>query len=246
MKSIFRYTFSMAKKILKLFSIILSLTTNYYLLTTNSYGLESPRFRIEQEKIQIDVQKSSEDTYTIAQTWDEETYRTFLQKGYAVKNESTFGSSISHGLLKFASIGKQKVFTDSIKIEVFPSEFAYEVTVLQEYPLRGSSKNTISNTRCDNENAPCNISLAKRWSSDRSYGFGYSLSGDDIPNDFLSQDFYRVFPNDSSDQPSMTIMSAIHAESKRESHMRFKLNIAPSIPEGTYETIIDFVALPDY
>jgi hypothetical protein len=88
--------------------------------------------------------------------------------------------------------------------------------------------------------------LAKVWSSPSAYGFGYSMSGNDIPADFTDSTYYRPFPGRTAAESPATVMSSTNIEKNRQSTVTFKTNISSIQPAGSYQTVINFVATPSY
>jgi len=72
-----------------------------------------------------------------------------------------------------------------------------------------------------------------------------NLSGDTIPLDFLleGEKSYRSVPNQNNSDPSTVIMTK---NSDQPVKIIFNINQAQYQTAGTYETVIDFVAIPSY
>lgn len=101
-------------------------------------------------------------------------------------------------------------------------------------------------------NATGEIILSVTSQNDLDYSINFiqeyplkNLSGDTIPLDFQleGEKSYRSAPNQNNGGPSTVIMTK---NSIQPVKVFFKLNAAPSQTAGTYETIVDFMALPEY
>ena len=69
-----------------------------------------------------------------------------------------------------------------------------------------------------------------------------NLSGETIDLAYsLESSPFRPLPNQNNDDFPSLIMT-----NKSKTKISFKLNPRPNQPEGTYETIVDFVAIPNY
>ena len=79
-----------------------------------------------------------------------------------------------------------------------------------------------------------------------SYGFGYGMSGDDIPADFIDSTYFRPFPDRTAAESPATIMTNINVGKNRISTLAFKVNISPIQSAGSYQTVINFVATPSF
>ena len=122
----------------------------------------------------------------------------------------------------------------------------YQVTAIEEGPLKTQSSNAIPDTSCDGGANTCNESLAKIWSSASAYGFGYGMSGNDISTDFIDGTYFRPFPDRTAAESPSTIMTSVNVGKNRQSTVTFKVNISSIQPAGSYQTIINFVATPSY
>ncbi len=126
------------------------------------------------------------------------------------------------------------------------SAFGYSVYAIEAYELRTGPSNVIPDTPCDS-GTTCTISNANIWIDTSAYGFGYSLSGDDIDDsDFVDSTYYRPFANnDDSDSP-ISIMSSTGIATSSAATVTYKANISSIQPSGYYTTIIKYIAVPSF
>jgi len=119
--------------------------------------------------------------------------------------------------------------------------------------------NHIDDTCCDAGCGPaqCTELVAGVWNNSSTPGFGYKMSGEDIPATFIScgATCYRPFPDLSTSEAPAVIMSSpdvtvdLASKPKDISHqstLTFKLNIDTNQSSGSYQTVINFVATPSY
>lgn len=124
------------------------------------------------------------------------------------------------------------------------STFSYQVLGVQQRSLGTSNGAIIENTVCNLSFLPCTTSLARRWNSSTSYGFGYRLKGTDIDKDFHDSNNYRPFPLNSKNQKPVFIMKNNHVNGTRQSDIFLKLIFPPTYQEGTYIGDLSVIVLP--
>lgn len=121
----------------------------------------------------------------------------------------------------------------------------YTVYAFAEHPLRqvnGSEK--IPDTTCNSSN--CSFTFAGVWNNQSIAGFGYNMSGEDIPTDFIDSTYYKSFANSEADQAMQAVMSAQNVTSSRQATVTYKVGIGSNQASGTYQTDIVYVAVPGY
>ncbi|MBI4225503.1 hypothetical protein HY612_00125 [Candidatus Roizmanbacteria bacterium] len=238
----------MLKKII----ISVILTSYFLLLTSNSIALElqSPRFKLDVENLDLDVKEDKLIVYTIQNLQGVQAFMQFKSKGYAI---TTNGSdkdmifSLSQSIVNLGEISPGQSRQGELILSLSTAnELDYFVTLIQEYPLKNFSGQTIPATSCDGGGIICSLSKASPWTSQSAYGFGYSLSGVNVDSDFINNTYFRSMPNQNNGDSPTVIMAKKGKSSDAEAKITFKLNPPPSQPAGTYETIIDFVAIPGY
>ncbi len=118
--------------------------------------------------------------------------------------------------------------------------YAYELRPLQ-LPDGGAA---IPNTSCDA--GTCTTSTAGIWSDQTVPGFGYNMSGHDIPVTFASSSYFRPFADQSLAQPMQPVMSSDNVALRRQATVTYKAGVAGDQAEGNYETGVAFVAVPGF
>lgn len=120
----------------------------------------------------------------------------------------------------------------------------YIVKASENHPLQTSAAtDTIIDTLCD---TTCSESTAAVWSSTTKYGFGFNMSGNDIPADFTDSTYFRQFADRSNSETQATIMSSVNVGSSRTATITYKVNISGVQPAGIYQNVIMFTAIPSY
>ncbi len=149
--------------------------------------------------------------------------------------------------MDFGSILPNTPTTQALTATVSHRGQGYEVKVYEEHPLRRlSDADTIPDTSCNGGAQTCNETSANVWTLSSAYGFGYNASGDDITADFVDSTYYRPFPDKSAGEDAATFMSSNQTAKNRQATITMKVNISPIQPAGTYQTVVNFIAVPKY
>jgi len=217
--------------------------------------MESPIFKIQYGEVGIAGGKKSSTNYNISDTVGQTAAGQFNSNGYIVKagfqylySIIPFRFSISNTNINFGTLVPNSPQTSTTNLTVsFGAAGQYQVTAIEEGKLRTFDEvNNIPDTQCDGGTNTCNENLAKPWTLNSAYGFGYNMSGDDIPSDFINNTYFRPFPNRLENESPSIIMTSTNVGKNRQSTMSFKVNISPIQPAGKYQTIINFVATPSF
>jgi hypothetical protein len=223
--------------------------------TTLAVSMESPLFKIESASVSNAAGEKSSTNYRLSDTLGQLAAGEFSSTGYVIKA----GFQYIHSIIPFSfSISKTRIdlgtllpntpSTDQTILTVsFGGAGQYQVTAQEIGPLSTlNGVNTIPDTQCDGGGNTCNETLAKPWTSNSAYGFGYNMTGDDIPSDFINSTYYRPFPDRLQNESPAVVMSSTNVGRNRQATMTFKVNISSTQPAGNYQTIINFVATPSF
>lgn len=197
------------------FFAFLMLTSNFLLLTSISFALElqSPRFKLEIGKPDIDVKNDKSIIYTIETLYGAHAFDQFKSNGYTIKTERSDKElifSISQSLISLANISADKLKAEMELTVSTPSDLDYNISLIQEYPLKNFSGETI--------------------------GLDYSLDNS----------YFQPMPNQNLGDFPAVIMLTKGKSFSGQAKIDFTLNPSPHQSEGTYETIIYFIAIPGY
>ncbi len=216
--------------------------------------MDSPRFKIESANVEVAGGSKSSDSYLLSDTVGQLAAGQYSSNGYVVKagfqylhSIIPFRFSISNTNIALGTLVPNTPSTATTNLSVyFGGAGQYQVTAIEEGPLKTQSGNSIPDTICDGNGNTCSESLAKVWISPSAYGFGYSMSNNDIPADFFNPTYYRPFPDQTADESPATIMASANIGKNRQSTVTFKTNVSSVQPAGSYQTVINFVATPSY
>ncbi len=232
-----------------LFLIIIFLGTR----SLFAVNMESSRYRIQFGNINIGAKNQTSSSYNLSTTLGQTAAAKFSSDGYIVKagfqyihSIIPFAFSISQTSIDFGTLLPNTPKTAQTVLTVsFGGAGSYTVTARENGPLKTLFGDYIPNTECDQSNT-CTTTYATPWTSTSSYGFGYNMSGDDIPSDFVDSTYYRPFADSTASEDPVTIMSNENVGKNRQATLTFKVNISPAQAAGSYQTIIDIVATPSY
>lgn len=196
-------------------------------------------------------QKSS--SYTLDASLGQTAAEQFNSNGYIVRAGFQyihilypFAFSLSNTSVNFGTLLPGSAAQKSITLTVSNRGQGYEVFAYTDYPLRRFSLEEIPDTSCDDEESPCTELNAKQWASKSAYGFGYTLAGTDKPTDFVNETYYRPFAAKNQNEDPVVVAQSTKAVKGKETIMTFKINASPIQPAGTYQTVVNFIAVAKY
>lgn len=120
----------------------------------------------------------------------------------------------------------------------------YTIYAYEENELRHAQGNaSIADTNCD---SGCSTSTAGIWTNQNKPGFGFNMSGHDVPSDFLDAGYFRPFANQEINAPMQVVMQSNNIANNREATITYKAGIAGNQASGLYATTVTFIAVPGY
>ena len=211
------------------------LYTLYFILYTPAFAvpMDSSRFKIESANVEIAGGNKTSTSYKLADTVGQLAAGQYSSTGYVVKAGFQYLHSIIPFRFSISDInidlgtlvpGTPSTATTNLTV-YFGGAGQYQVTAIEEGPLKTQSSNVIPDTSCDGGANTCNESLAKVWSSASAYGFGYGMSGNDISTDFIDGTYFRPFPDRTAAESSATIMTSINVGKNRQSTVTYLSNL---------------------
>ena len=244
------------KKLKYLLAVVFALTALFFgQKPVSSENFNSDNFRIQFGNVNIGGENLDSDTYDLSTSIGQSFAEKFQSDGYIVRagfqyihSIIPFSFAISDSSIDFGLLTPGTPSTQPTTLTVsFGGAGQYQVTAIEETPLQTfDAGNTIPDTSCDGGGDTCITTLAKPWTSSSQYGFGYNMTGDDIPADFINSTYFRPFPDRSSADSPEVVMSSSDVGRDRESITTFKINISNIQPAGTYRSVITFTATPSY
>lgn len=121
----------------------------------------------------------------------------------------------------------------------------YSIYAYELHPLRHSNgSDQIADTTCDA--GTCTQTTAAVWSNQSIAGFGYNMSGNDVPAAFVDSTYYKQFANNQAAEAMQVVMSSSNIASSRQSTVTYKAGISGTQVAGNYQTGVAYVAVPGY
>jgi hypothetical protein len=224
---------------------------------------ESDSYIIDMGNFNMTSGRKNSSNYRLTDTVGEMSPGRFDSTGYIVKSgfqyiHDTLGvfsfriddHAIDLGVL-IPNIGSTD--TNIITITT-PVGKGYQVMAHENKPLSLDTGVSIPDTAC---NDGCTESLARPWTSNSAYGFGFNAigintsgvaTGIGTSDYFLDATYYRQFANYTANPPetNQIIMSENSTVSNHSARISYKALISPLQASGNYENAIIFTAVPKY
>lgn len=165
-----------------------------------------------------------------------------------IKTIIPFSFSISDLSIDFGTLAADTPTTQTNTLTVSSGGGSgYQVTARENNPLQiPGSATQIADTICNGGAQTCDETAADVWTSNTAYGFGFNMSGNDIPADFTDSTYYRQFANQSGAESPQIVMSSSNVGRNRQATVTYKVNISGIQTAGNYENAITFIATPGY
>ena len=156
-----------------------------------------------------------------------------------------FSFSMSNFLINFGTLipGTPVTLTSTLTVSAGGAG-GYKVTTRESGSLQTSGGQSIPDATCDA--GTCTESAAGVWSQASTYGFGYNMSGQDIPSDFINSTYFRHFANAGLSQTDQIVMINANVGRSRTATITYKVNISGVQGSGRYQNKILFTAIPSF
>lgn len=220
-------------------------------------NLKSESYQIDMGHVNMGAGSPSSSSYNLGITMGQIAPGTYENTGYIVRagfqyihTLIPFTFSLSPMSLDFGSLVPD-VLTNEQKLTLTVnsgSAGGYQVTVQENDPLTAESGSTIPDTTCDPTDTCTHIDSGT-WTLTSTYGFGYNMTGTDVPSEF-SGNKYKNFPDTPGDSPQK-IMGKTPAEGhqagrNKTATMSARINISTTQEAGVYRNILTFIATPSF
>lgn len=165
-----------------------------------------------------------------------------------IKTLIPFFFSISDLSIDFGSLSPTTPSTQNNTLTVSSgSASGWQVTAFENNPLQIPGTSTqIPDTTCNGNGNTCDQVTAKIWTDNSKYGFGFNMSGNDIPADFIDSTYYRQFADASSPESPQIVMSSNDVGTNRQATVTYKVNVSTLQTAGNYENAITFICTPGF
>lgn len=218
-------------------------------------NVSSDNYEILMGNMNMGAGLPSSDTYQLGLTGGQTAPGLYTSTGYLVKagfwyikSRIPFAFTISDLTIEFGTLTVGTPVTAQNKLSVSAGGAGgYQVTATENDALKtGGGTSSIPDTTCNGGAQTCNETTAAPWTDNSQYGFGYNMSGNDVPATFIDSTYYRPFPSDAAAESAATVMSSSSVGKDRVATVTYKVNISGSQGAGNYQNYIVFIATPKY
>ena len=229
-----------------------------FLTATNAWAvdqMDSASYKIRWPNLNMTSGSKSSTNYNILDTVGQTAPGEYDSAGFKVKAGFPYIKTIQ----PFAfTISDLSIDFGSLTPGVFPSPAptntltvtsggagGYAVTASENLPLtQQSGSATIPDTTCNA--GTCSQTTAGVWNDTTKYGFGYNMSGNDVPAAFVDATYYKQFSDASQSEAAQIVMSSNNVGTNRTATVTYQINVSPTQTAGEYENAITYVATPTY
>ncbi|MFH0942888.1 MAG: hypothetical protein V1810_01815 [Candidatus Beckwithbacteria bacterium] len=216
--------------------------------------MESDSYKLKFPNLNMTSGSKSSNNYNILDTVGQTAPGTYTSSGFYVKagfpyikTIIPFGFTISDISIDFGALIPSTLTPLSNTLTIsFGGAGGYQVTASEATPLKLQGTATaIPDTTCDTS---CSETVADVWTNTAKFGFGYSLAGDDIPDEFIDPPniLFKQFADESSLEISQIVMASANVGTNRVAIVTYQVNVSPTQAAGNYATSIMFLATPTY
>lgn len=217
-------------------------------------SMESDSYKLKFPNLNMTSGSKSSDNYNILDTVGQTAPGEYKSSGFYVKAGFPYIKTI----IAFAfTISDLSIDFGTLTPGVFPSPLptntltvssggagGYSVVANENHPLQlqGTATN-IPDTNC---NVSCSETSAGVWNLTTKYGFGYNMSGNDVPAAFVDSTYFKQFADQASLETSQIVMSSSNVGKNRVATVTYKVNVSPTQSAGDYDNSLMFLATPIY
>ena len=219
-------------------------------MRSNDYELQMPNLNFSAGNV-------SSTEYKLGFTGGQNAPGLYTSTGYKVmagfwylKTIIPFSFSVSNTVVDFntLSVGVASTAVTTLTVSAGGAG-GYQVTVQEDHQLLVDSIGAIiPNTTGDN--GDITESNPGTWAQSTTYGFGYTMYGNDVPAPFPTvapvNDSYKQFADISKDKTAQVIMSRNAVGKNRTSTLTYKVNISATQVAGRYHNVITYIATPTF
>lgn len=163
----------------------------------------------------------------------------FEEQGYVVRTKNqNISFSVDRTQIAFGSFKTAPVQEEETSAMIGSEGSGFQVLMEAKTALSSVNNTTIPPTRCDSRQT-CSPLRAQAWKDAQAPGWGYSLSGSEVPQDFKNKTFYRP--------PSLDGYISLLKSGEPDSNTNITLTwkvLTDGSNEETYSSILKFFAVP--
>lgn len=168
-----------------------------------------------------------------------------------IKTITPFSFTVSNSVIEFDVLSTDQPKTASTTLTVSAGgSGGYQVTAEENHEMMVYSVGALI-PDITGDNSDITEDTAGKWTEITTYGFGYSLYGNDVVTPFPTAappnytDF-KQFANTSKSETPKVIMTSDQVGKNREVEVVYKINISAVQSAGRYQNVITYIATPTY
>lgn len=243
-----RYSLFTIRYLLLLFIVHYSL----FVISAHAVNMNSDSYKIQWGNVNIGGGRKTSGGYTLTDTIGQIAPGDYQSNGYWLRagfqyihSIIPFTFTVSDLSIAFGSLTPGTPSTDTNTLTVSAGGAGgYQVLAQENHVLRSDQGSNLADTTCDGSS--CDETDADPWTQNTTYGFGFNMSGDDIPADFVDSTYFRQFADIESAESAQIVMSSNSIASSSLATVTYKVNISSVQEAGNYENAITYIAVPAY
>jgi hypothetical protein len=223
--------------------------------------MESDNFRITWPNLNMIGGSTTSPGYRMGVTGGQTAPGLYSSLGYKIRSGFQYIHSIipfsfqlSDIALTFGTLTAQDLNNEETLTLTVSSGAAggYQILVEENDHLKSTAGSEIIDTSCDPADDCDYQTDAGTWTQTTTYGFGYGMSGTDVPTEFSGGKFKRFAnaANLPAETPTkvmgLTPLEGHEAEREKIAVMTARINVDHIQPAGFYQNVLTFTALPTY
>jgi hypothetical protein len=243
---------------MKKYLLTLLLTTSSLLLPSQAQAnMKSSDYELLKPNLNFSAGIVSSDEYKLGFTGGQLAPGEYSRNGFKVlagfwyiKTIIPFTFSVSNQIIDFGllSSGTPKTATTDLTVSAGGAG-GYQVTAEENHQLMTPITNAII-ADITGDNGDITESNAGLWAQNTTYGFGYTLYGNDVPTPFPTAapagNYFKQFADISKGEIPAVVMSSQQVGKNRTATVTYKINISASQAAGRYHNVITYIATPTY
>ncbi|HUW24234.1 MAG TPA: hypothetical protein VMW04_01265 [Patescibacteria group bacterium] len=220
-------------------------------------NMRSSDYELQMPNLNFSAGMTSSNDYKLGFTGGQMAPGEYSRNGFKVlagfwylKTIIPFSFSISNQIIDFGplSAGVPKTATTNLTVSAGGAG-GYQVTAEENHQLMVPTTGAIiADTTGDN--GDINESNFGTWEQNTTYGFGYTLYGNDVPSPFPTAapagNQFKQFTDISKGETPQVVMLSDQVGKNRIATVTYKINTSASQAAGRYHNVITYIATPTY
>lgn len=168
-----------------------------------------------------------------------------------IKSIIPFAFTVSNNVIEFDVLSANNPSTATTNLVVSAGgSGGYQVTTQENHEMMVYSVGALIKD-VTGDNNDITETTEGQWLNTDTYGFGYSIYGDDVVSPFPASaptppTYFKQFANLVKNETPQVIMSSDRVGKNRTATVIYKINISTTQAAGRYQNVITYIATPTY